>query len=394
MGKRYAKSEKPIVAKGQNDPGKPSILMRDPWLVLGAMGAIFLLAIAALSARRLLAKRETKASLFAPGFALRNQQGRPTSLAQFRGKVILLTFIDPECTQLCPLTTQSMVEAVKLLGPDAASQVQLLGVDANPQKTKVADVADYTRTHELQGRWQFLTGTRAQLERVWHAYHVYVAVVHDDIEHTAVVFLIDQNGKQRDFYPTPMSYQGVGDQAEILAQGVAKLLPGHPAVSMPSESAQSEAPPPDNATLNLTAMGPKRQPVALGSTHPHLVLFFAGWLGQDSNLPKDLTALDAYAALARRRGWPSPVAVDELTTEPSPAEARRVLNPLVATLHAPIVQDSTGWLADEYHVGDLPWFTLNSSSGQILWYHDGWISSADLVKQVRAALAHSGKPQR
>ena len=52
----------------------------------------------------------------APGFVLRDQQGRLTSLAQFRGKVVLLTFLDPECTQLCPLTTESMVEAMRILG--------------------------------------------------------------------------------------------------------------------------------------------------------------------------------------------------------------------------------------------------------------------------------------
>ena len=70
----------------------------------------------------------------APGFVLSDQQGRLTSLAQFRGKVVVLTFIDPECTQICPLTTRSMVEALKLLGPAAASKVELLGVNINAQK--------------------------------------------------------------------------------------------------------------------------------------------------------------------------------------------------------------------------------------------------------------------
>ena len=70
----------------------------------------------------------------APEFVLRDQQDQSTSLAQFRGKVVVLTFIDPECTQICPLTTQSMAEALKILGPDAASQVQLLGIDANPSE--------------------------------------------------------------------------------------------------------------------------------------------------------------------------------------------------------------------------------------------------------------------
>lgn len=362
---------------------------RDRWLVLGMVCAAVLLATGVVTTWILASKMEKPADPVAPGFVLRDQQGRLTSLAQFRGKVVLLTFIDPECTQLCPLTTQSMVQAVNLLGP-AGAQVQLLGVDANPQKTRVADVADYTNTHGLQGRWRFLTGMPAQLERVWKSYGVYVAVVHNDIQHTAVVVLIDKDGNEHDFYSTPMKYGAVSDQAEQLAQGIAELLPGHPPVStLGGAPEQSEGPSQQKGTMSFIALGPKRQSVDLGSSHSHLVVFFAGWLGQDSNLSKDLNALNGYAALARQRGWPSPVAVDELTTEPSPAEALRVLDPLAATLHAPIIEDASGRLADDYLVEDLPWFVLTSSSGKILWHHDGWLPAAALDQQVRAVLPHS-----
>src|SRR5262249_41983974 len=82
----------------------------------------------------------------APDFTLANQFGQPMSLSQFRGKVVLLAFEDSECTTVCPLTTQSMVLAKQLLGR-AGNDVQLLGVDANPQATSVADVMSYSRTH-------------------------------------------------------------------------------------------------------------------------------------------------------------------------------------------------------------------------------------------------------
>lgn len=338
----------------------------------------------------------TQTNEAAPGFTLRDQQGRPTSLSQFRGKVVALTFIDPVCRQLCPLTTHSMVQALKILGPAAATQVQLLGIDANPQKTRVSDVADYTRTHQLQGRWRFLTGSRTQLEKIWRDYHVYVAVVNNDIEHTAVVILIDQNGNERSIFSTPMSYAAVGDQAHTLAAGISRLLPGHPTVPALSESSQqSEEPSKPAATVDLAplvaknAVGSQRSTVALGTAHPHLVLFFGSWLGQDANLSKSLSPLDNYATLAQRQGWPSPVAVDVLPTESSPAEARKELDPIAATLQTPIVEDASGRLADNYHVDDLPWFVLSSGSGKILWHHDGWLSSAELNKQVRAALAGS-----
>jgi cytochrome oxidase Cu insertion factor (SCO1/SenC/PrrC family) len=364
--------------------------MRDPWMALGAMGSIAALIIAVFAIQIVWSKKKTQTYQTAPGFVLRDQMGQLTSLAQFRGKVVALTFIDPECHQLCPLTTQSMVEALKILGPAAESRVQLLGIDANPQKTQIADVADYTRTHELEGRWRFLTGAVPELKRIWKSYGVYVAVVNNDIEHTAVIFLIDKNGNERGVYTTPMSYESVGDQAQTLAAGIAQLLPGHPAISAPSEASEEQNRSPNlTRSMDLTALGPKRQAVVFGAVHPHLVLFFAGWLGQDSRLSTNLAVLDGYAELARRHGWPSPVAVNELTTEPSAAEAQHALTPLAAGLRTPIVEDTTGRIADDYHVQDLPWFVLNSASGKILWQHDGWLSAAALDKQVSAALPQS-----
>jgi cytochrome oxidase Cu insertion factor (SCO1/SenC/PrrC family) len=377
----------------EKNPLRPRPPVRFWWLVFLAVGALIAMAAGVVTARFLALRRQAGSAGIigvAPGFTLHDQQNRLTSLRQFRGKVVVLTFIDPECTQLCPLTTRSMVGAMKLLGPAAASQVQLLGIDANPLKTQVADVAGYTRMHDLEGKWRFLTGTPAQLEKIWKAYHIYVAIVHNDIEHTAVVFVIDQQGNERDVYSTPMSYAAEGDDAQTLASGIAQLLPGHRSIPAPNPADEVPGVAPGGiTTMSLMALGPNPQPVVLGSSHAHLVVFFAGWMGPEPELQKNLSALDGYAALARRRGWPSPVAVDVLPAEPSAAAAQKELTPLVAKLSTPIVQDTSGKIADNYHVGDLPWFVLNSDSGKILWTHDGWLSAEDLNREVKAALRKS-----
>src|SRR6266568_4374901 len=94
----------------------------------------------------------------APDFRLQNQFGQPMSLSQFRGKVVMLAFEDSQCTTVCPLTTQSMLQAKQLLGA-AGNNVQLLGVDANPDAISTADVLSYSRTHGLVNQWNFLTGS-------------------------------------------------------------------------------------------------------------------------------------------------------------------------------------------------------------------------------------------
>ena len=84
----------------------------------------------------------------APDFKLVNQFGQPMSLSQFRGRVVMLGFEDSECTNVCPLTTQSMVLAKELLGK-AGDSVQLLGVDANPDAIGVSNVLAYSRVHGM-----------------------------------------------------------------------------------------------------------------------------------------------------------------------------------------------------------------------------------------------------
>src|ERR1700744_2225716 len=166
----------------------------------------------------------------APDFKLTNQFGQPMSLSQFRGKVIMLGFEDSQCTTVCPLTTQSMVQAKQLLGA-AGAKVQLLGIDANPDATTVADVLDYSRAHGMVNQWDFMTGSPAQLKSIWTKYHIAVQIESGQIDHTPALYVIDQQGREQKLYLTQMAYSSVGQSAEVLADEISTLLPGHPKVA-------------------------------------------------------------------------------------------------------------------------------------------------------------------
>jgi cytochrome oxidase Cu insertion factor (SCO1/SenC/PrrC family) len=328
----------------------------------------------------------------APNFRLVDQSGREVSLAQFRGKVVLIAFVDSQCTTICPLTTESMVEALRLLGP-AAADVQLLGINANPLALKVSDVAAYTRAHDMQGKWRFLTGSLPQLKKVWRDYHVYVAAIHNDIDHQPAMVLIDPVGREHKIYMTQMSYEGVAPQAQVLADDIAPLLPGPPAAAQ-EVSLKYVEPLQPSVAVTLPSIGNREQTLAVGAAHAHLILFFASWLGEDSNVRAQLKGLDQYAEAARRKDWPSPVAVDELVTESSPANARTTLAQLTRGMRTPVVEDANGRLGDGYQVEDLPWYSLSSPDGKIIWSHDGWLSPAALEQQVGSALAKNEPAER
>jgi cytochrome oxidase Cu insertion factor (SCO1/SenC/PrrC family) len=256
----------------------------------------------------------------APDFRLVNQFGRPMSLSQFRGKVVMLGFEDSQCTNVCPLTTQSMVLAKQLLGP-AGDQVKLLGVDANPDATSVANVLSYTRTHGMVNQWDFLTGSMPQLKAIWKSYHIAVQVERGQIDHTPALFVIDSKGREQKIYLTQMAYSSVTQSAKVLADEISTLLPGHPRVAS-QQSLATVAVQGPKTRLTLPSAQAQGGTVALGPGQPRLVMFFATWLSEVDNLKSELLTGNAYQAAARRGGLPQLVAVDETSVEPSAQAVR------------------------------------------------------------------------
>jgi len=145
----------------------------------------------------------------APAFQLTDQYGQPATLAGLRGKVVLLTFLDPVCTSDCPLIAQEFREADQMLGR-AAGDVELVAIVANPIYYSVA----YTRAFDQQERltavpnWLYLTGTLVQLQQAWANYSVAADILPAGgmIAHSDVAFVIDATGHTRselNFDPGP-----------------------------------------------------------------------------------------------------------------------------------------------------------------------------------------------
>ncbi len=325
-------------------------------------------------------------AVLAPQVELVNQFGQQMSLSKFRGKVVILAFVDSECTTVCPLTTVSMLAARQLLGA-AGDQVQLLGIEANPAATSVADVMAYSRAHGMVDQWDFLTGSASQLKAAWQAYNVYVQIVKGQVDHTPALFVIDQQGRERKVYLTTMAYASVGQEAEVLAQEAASLLPDHPRLATEQSLAYIGGLGPGS---EVTLPGASGGSVTLDSGEPHLVLFFATWLTETSDLRARLLSLNDYALAARGGRLPALTAVDEAVTEPSGGAAGAYLRGLGQPLSYPVGLDTTGRLADGYGVQDQPWLVLTSASGKILWHHDGWMPVTALEAAVRKATRSAG----
>jgi len=117
----------------------------------------------------------SRLDLPAPGFSLTDQNGRTVSLASLRGKVVLMTFLDPVCTSDCPIIAQEFRQAGQMLG-EQAGQVEMVAVVANPTYRSTAFTRAFDRQEGLTTvpNWVYLTGSLSQLGEVWRHYGVSV----------------------------------------------------------------------------------------------------------------------------------------------------------------------------------------------------------------------------
>ena len=156
----------------------------------------------------------------APGFRLTDQNGRTLALSSLRGKVVVLNFMDPHCTDICPLVSQEFVDAQHDLGK-AAGQVVFAAVNVNQFFNRVSDVAAFSNEHQLSSipSWHFFTGPLNSLQATWRGYGVAVEAPNPnaDIVHTSVMYFIGPDGRER-YIAVPMD--------DHTTSGTAYLPPG------------------------------------------------------------------------------------------------------------------------------------------------------------------------
>ena len=135
------------------------------------------------------------------GFQLTDQSGHPVSLASLRGKVVLMTFLDPVCTSDCPIIGAEFKEAGVLLGP-ADKDVELVAIVANPIYRSAEFTQAFDREEGLAAvpNWLFLTGSVSELTQVWKHYGVAVLDMPAGamVDHSDVAMIIDRTGHIRE----------------------------------------------------------------------------------------------------------------------------------------------------------------------------------------------------
>jgi len=129
-----------------------------------------------------------------PAVTLSDQAGRHVSLAAAQGRVSILAFLYTRCGAACTVIAQQIRGALDDLG----AAVPVLIVSADPDADTQASVRDFLSRVGLRGRVQYLTGSRAQLEAAWRAFHVMPASAgRGAFGRSAPVYVLDRAGRPR-----------------------------------------------------------------------------------------------------------------------------------------------------------------------------------------------------
>jgi cytochrome oxidase Cu insertion factor (SCO1/SenC/PrrC family) len=162
----------------------------------------------------------------APPFTLTDQRGQQVSMPALRGKLVLLTFLDPVCTSDCPLIGNQLAIADSQLGP-LAQQVEIVAIDTNPTFHLVTDVQAFTDSHGLGGltNWHFLCGPPDRLQDVLSAYGISVDVpAVGMIEHSEGMYFIGADGRQLAYLDDGAAAQLTRTYAEQVRDEIRSLL--------------------------------------------------------------------------------------------------------------------------------------------------------------------------
>lgn len=147
-----------------------------------------------------------------PAIPLINEHGQRTSLAAYRGRFVVFAPAMTLCTQVCPMTTGSLIDFVaKLRAAGLASKVVVAEVTVDPWRDSPARLRAYKRMTGAD--FTMLTGSVANISRLWKTLGIYFERVKQgnppaidwwthrpetfDVEHSDGLFVLDPAGDER-----------------------------------------------------------------------------------------------------------------------------------------------------------------------------------------------------
>jgi protein SCO1/2 len=157
---------------------------------------------------------------FGHELSLTDHHGQPRSLAEFKGKAVLLFFGYTHCPDVCPTTMIDLKQTMKLLGP-RADEVQVLFVTLDPERDTQEVLAQFVPSFDA--RFIGLRGDESATKLVQANFKIYAKKVEVKgkstytLDHSAGMYVFDKTGKIR-------LYVDYGEKPADIANDILQVL--------------------------------------------------------------------------------------------------------------------------------------------------------------------------
>lgn len=167
-----------------------------------AVTALFLLAGCNRQPEQVFKNTDITGLDYARGFTLTDHTGKTRTLADFKGKAVVVFFGFTQCPDVCPTTMAEMANVMKELGP-LADKVQVLFITVDPERDTQQLLAQYVPAFDP--RFLGLVGDKAATDAVAKEFKVFYQKVPGktpgsySVDHTAGSYVFDPQGRIRLF---------------------------------------------------------------------------------------------------------------------------------------------------------------------------------------------------
>lgn len=130
-----------------------------------------------------------------PDFTLPDHTGNSVSSQDLRGKVALITFLDAQCTEACPIIASQIARSLEQLSPAERAEVAAVAISTDPEEDTPNAVRSFLEKNRAVGKLFYIAGPLERLRPVWERFQIAASVdTGSDTLHSAPVRIYDQEG--------------------------------------------------------------------------------------------------------------------------------------------------------------------------------------------------------
>ena len=160
---------------------------------------------------------------YAQGFQLTDFNGQQRSLADYKGKVVVVFFGFTQCPDVCPTTMNEMAQVKKLLGTDG-DKLQVVFISIDPERDTPEVLKAYMGSFDpsFAGLYAASPDALAALAKDFKIYYKKVdgkTPTSYSMDHTAASYVYDPQGRLRLYARYGMGAQAMADDIRLLLKG-------------------------------------------------------------------------------------------------------------------------------------------------------------------------------